>query len=360
MMDLKENYDLTLIGDDNYAIIEGFGLNLFRSHNIIIRNIEFRNAPDDCINVTDPLSHHIWIDHCTFSDTPDDDPNGSRHDGLLDIKHGASFVTVSWNHFYNHAKTALLGHSDSNGEEDIGRLKVSYHHNWWENTGSRHPRTRFGEVHVFNNFYDNSEGKMLYGIGVTCYAQVFVEANYFENVATPVLISQVNDDEEVLSGNPEGYIMALDNYTVNSGTIVENLESYAFDPSDYYTYQPDNPAILPSLLMNFSGAGKMSEPITTFANKSPKSRPIDYILNQNYPNPFNPTTSISFQIPKSGWICLNVYDMAGRNVAQLLNEFKVAGEYSLKFDASYLPSGIYIYRLESEQQSLARKMILMK
>lgn len=109
MVDVKETYDLSLIGEGNDAVIEGFGLNLFRSHNIIIQNIEFRDCPDDGINVTDEKSHHIWIDHCTFSDGDEEDPNGNNHDGLLDIKHGASFVTVSWCHFSNHRKTNLIG-----------------------------------------------------------------------------------------------------------------------------------------------------------------------------------------------------------------------------------------------------------
>ena len=350
MMDLKENYDLTILGNGNYAIIEGFGLNIFRSHNIIIRNIEFRDSPDDCINITDSLSHHIWIDHCTFSDSPDIDPGGNRHDGLLDIKHGASFITVSWKHFYNHQKTALLGHSDGNADEDIGRLKVTYHHNWWDNTGSRHPRIRFGEVHVFNNFYDNSEGNMGYGIASTMEADVVVEANYFRNVGHPIHVGY-GDSEE-------GDAVEINNIYENCGE--PETRGTAFNPSDYYEYQPDDPAVLPTLLINLCGVGKMGEPVQNIVEKSPESLPNNYILTQNYPNPFNPVTSITYRIPASGWINLNVYDLAGRNVARLLNEYKVAGGYSLKFDASDLSSGIYVYRLEAEGHSLARKMILMK
>jgi len=350
MMDLKENYDLTILGNGNYAIIEGFGLNIFRSHNIIIRNIEFRDAPDDCINVTNPLSHHIWIDHCTFSDSPDEDPGGDRHDGLLDIKHGASFVTVSWNHFYNHAKTALLGHSDDNGGEDIGRLKITYHHNWWENTGSRHPRVRFGEVHVFNNFYDNSEGKMGYGIASTMEADVVVEANYFRKLPHPMHVGYANSSE--------GDIVELNNIYENCGD--PETRGTAFDPSDYYEYQPDDPATLPALLMALCGAGKITQPPVTISENLPEAVPDSFELAQNFPNPFNPTTMITFKLPTSGPVRLTIYNMAGKEVTRLINETKAAGYHSVLFDALELSSGVYVYQFQAGRNFLTRKMMVLK
>lgn len=360
MMDFKENYDVSLIGEGTDAQIEGFGLNLFRSHNIIIRNIEFRNAPDDCINITDPLSHHIWIDHCSFSDSPDTDPGGDRHDGLLDIKHGASYITVSWCHFYNHRKSNLIGHSENNGDEDIGRLKITYHHNWWENTVSRNPRTRFGEIHVFNNFYDNSENIMSYGVGVTCYAHVLVEANYFERVPIPILISQVNDDYGTLSGNPAGYAMAVANYAADSGPIVEYLENYNFDPGDYYDYQPDDPTALPVLLPALAGSGKLDTQILVMTIANTNRLATDFTLAQNYPNPFNPVTQIEYTIPREDFVHLTVYNLAGQVVQCLVAEAQSAGSYRVCFDASGLPSGMYLYRLAMGNQIKTRKLMLLK
>ena len=72
----------------------------------------FRDSPDDAINVQ-MFAHHVWIDHNELSDC---------YDGLIDIKRGADYVTVSWNHTHHHTKTMLLGHSDTNGAQDIGRL----------------------------------------------------------------------------------------------------------------------------------------------------------------------------------------------------------------------------------------------
>ncbi len=248
MMDIKETYNLSILGDGNDAIIEGFGLNIDKSFNIIVHNIGFRDCPDDAINIQGTRSHHIWIDHCNLSDSPDFDFEGVRHDGLLDIKHGASYITISWNHFYNHRKTCLLGHSDDNVTEDAGRLKVTYHHNWFDNTNSRHPRVRFGQCHVFNNYYDNSRGGMDYGIASTQEADLVVEANYFKNVVHPMYSGY--------GSSSPGDIVEFNNIFDNSGS--PETRGNAFNPSVYYYYVTDNAAVVPSLITAEAGVGKIN------------------------------------------------------------------------------------------------------
>lgn len=88
--------------------------------------------------------------------------------------------------------------------------------------------------------------------------------------------------------------------------------------------------------------------------------PSSFSLYQNYPNPFNPATKITFDLPKSEFTKIAVYDLLGKEVAVLANEFKQAGRYSVSFDASGLSSGIYFYTLQSGGISLTRKMILSK
>lgn len=90
------------------------------------------------------------------------------------------------------------------------------------------------------------------------------------------------------------------------------------------------------------------------------SVPSSYQLGQNYPNPFNPSTVISFSLPKEGMTKLVVHDILGNEVATLLNENLSVGNYKIKFDASALPSGIYIYSLKSSQKVLSKKMMLLK
>ncbi|MBE2216878.1 MAG: T9SS type A sorting domain-containing protein [Ignavibacteria bacterium] len=88
--------------------------------------------------------------------------------------------------------------------------------------------------------------------------------------------------------------------------------------------------------------------------------PAQFELYQNYPNPFNPTTNIKLQIPESGLVKLVVFDVTGREVAELVNETLGAGEYKVDFNASGLTSGVYFYRLEAEGFSEIKKMILVK
>ncbi len=87
---------------------------------------------------------------------------------------------------------------------------------------------------------------------------------------------------------------------------------------------------------------------------------VQYSLAQNYPNPFNPVTKINFSVPQTGLVTLNVYDNLGRTITSLVNETKQAGSYSVSFDASSLPSGIYFYKLTSGSFVDTKKMLLVK
>lgn len=88
--------------------------------------------------------------------------------------------------------------------------------------------------------------------------------------------------------------------------------------------------------------------------------PDEYKLTQNYPNPFNPTTQIRFSIPESGIVTMKIYNTLGEQVATLINEQKAQGEYNVTFDASNLPSGVYIYQIRVNDFTASKKMMLMK
>jgi hypothetical protein len=88
--------------------------------------------------------------------------------------------------------------------------------------------------------------------------------------------------------------------------------------------------------------------------------PREYKLSQNYPNPFNPTTKISFALPKAGNVELSVYDLLGREVSTLVNEFKTPGSYTINFNASSLASGVYFYTIKSGDFTDTKKMVLIK
>jgi len=88
--------------------------------------------------------------------------------------------------------------------------------------------------------------------------------------------------------------------------------------------------------------------------------PTDFALEQNYPNPFNPTTSIQFNLPLTQNVNLSVFDVLGRRVATLVNGQLPAGKHTVTFEASGLPSGMYLYRISTPNGSISQKMILMK
>jgi len=88
--------------------------------------------------------------------------------------------------------------------------------------------------------------------------------------------------------------------------------------------------------------------------------PANFNLYQNYPNPFNPSTKISWQTPEGSWQTLKVYDVLGNEIATLINEYRPSGNYEIEFDATDLPSGIYLYQLKAGSFVETKKMAFMK
>jgi pectate lyase len=230
---LRVRSNKTILGNSG-ATVTGCGFNINGDRNVIIRNINFTGWDDDAINVQESATN-IWIDHNSFS-------NG--FDGAVDIKRGSDFITVSWNRVFNHDKSMLLGHSDDNGSQDIGHLRVTYHHNFFDGSTQRHPRVRFGNpVHVYNNFYRATSG---YGVASTEGAGVLVEGNYFENVADPYHLGEADSGP--------GTLVARNNFFSGSGTGQAG-GSVASIP---YSYTLDTAANVKSIVTAGAGAGKIT------------------------------------------------------------------------------------------------------
>ena len=185
------------------AVLKGGSLQVRNATNVIIRNLDLRDAYD-CFPVWQPNtgglgdwktaydtiwlagSTHVWIDHVTLSDKGHldaDEPtyfarNYLRHDGLLDITNGSDLVTVSWSRFADHDKAMLIGNSDS-ATGDRGRLRVTLHHNQFESVVQRAPRVRFGQVHLYNNRYVVPGDDYRYSLGISTESAVHAENNAF-------------------------------------------------------------------------------------------------------------------------------------------------------------------------------------
>jgi pectate lyase len=228
----------SIIGIGSNAGITGGGLQLGTTtrpgNNVIIRNLSFRNADDDSVSVHN-ASHHVWIDHNEFY---------PAFDGSVDVKRRSTYVTVSWNWFRGTDKSMLLGHSDS-FTEDIGHLKVTYHHNYFDGSNQRHPRVRFGEpVHVYNNYYRDIG---LYGIVSVENAGVMVEGNYFEGVAFPCYSASGYADSD------PGRLVQRNNVFTGSGTCETN--GSVAEPSTFYSYTMDSAAAVPQIVTAGVGVG---------------------------------------------------------------------------------------------------------
>lgn len=534
----------TVVGVGNKGVITGSGLNMSNVSNIIIRNLLIENSNDDAINIQE-RSHHIWVDHCDLR---------SSFDGLLDIKRGSDYITVSWNTFSNHDKTSLIGHDDNNAAQDSGKFHVTYHHNWFNDTVQRHPRVRFSALaHIYNNYYVGNN----YGVGSTMDANVLVESNYFLNVDNPTLVNVgVSAQGDLVERNnifdncvnapetrgdaPEppylytpdnaadvpaivqagagraGFVSPGQQWQVYDASVLpaENIPAFLEDnvvtPPDTTVWVIDDPEIPGNKLLEFKTPGAnrimygldwnmnpadgatvafrvkpiyptdydrafeveyrdgalrerlfvfpdgqveldradvaaplgyrtdgwhtyritfqngtstvyldeqpvqflsgataaanstndlrwgdgsdgntygfyldwfifdtsgvyapgesiipdslfVDEPILSINDDDPsQALPITYALSQNYPNPFNPSTTIAFQMPKSGHATLQIFNMLGQLVATLVDNQLPAGRHSVVFKTGEFSSGIYFYRLQTGDFSQTKKMMFMK
>ncbi|HQG68191.1 MAG TPA: T9SS type A sorting domain-containing protein, partial [Paludibacteraceae bacterium] len=207
-------------------VADGWGLRIKNASNIEVRNIGFMNCNSDegdDIGLQQD-NDHIWVHNCDlFYGQAGSDADQIKGDGALDCKK-STYVTFSYNHFWDCGKCNLLGLS----EGTTSGLFITYHHNWYDHSDSRHPRVRYYSAHVYNNYYD---GNAKYGVGVTTAASVFVEGNYFRNCKYPMLISKQGTDiyqsSGTFSGEDGGIIKAFNNYMTGQNRFV------AYGSSDF-------------------------------------------------------------------------------------------------------------------------------
>ena len=207
---VKVPSNTTIVGLTPDAGFDNGSLMLEKVSQVILRNLRFSDAYDffpawdpndnghgewnseyDTVSLREATQ--VWIDHCVFDDGARPDPREpvvlgqrmQRHDGLLDITRRSDFVTVSWNVFRRHDKTMLIGGGDGH-RDDRGHLRVTLHHNLWEQVKERAPRVRYGQVHVANNLYlaaPAGDYPYAYSIGAGLESQVLSEANAWEAAA---------------------------------------------------------------------------------------------------------------------------------------------------------------------------------
>ena len=217
---------LTIEGIGADATLNGFGVRLKNVSNVEVRNIGVMlvdSGEGDNISLQQSTDH-IWVHNCdSFYGMAGGDGDQAKGDGALDCKK-STYITFSYNHFYDNGKCNLLGLSEGTTDD----LYVTYHHNWYDHSDSRHPRVRYYSAHVYNNYYD---GNAKYGIGATMGASIFSENNYFRNCKYPMLTSMQGSD--VAGGNTP-------TFSKEDGGTIKSYGNYMEGQNGYIPYQTDN------------------------------------------------------------------------------------------------------------------------
>lgn len=283
----------------------------------------------DEINKTATLVRRIYHDGI-FTDTEgsvEELPNGNRF--------------ISWGHNWDPAVTEINPKDSVAFELSYSEYVDTYRtfrYNWKTNLFTTNVDTLdFGNIPI-----GNSTSKTI---------TVYNPHN------TPVTINQLFCPESSFSSASNLPITIQPNDSV-SVTIVfkpDNQGSYAtsFNLRDISNYYGTQQMIARQVIV------KGSSNNSTFVNGY-NILPNKYILEQNYPNPFNPSTIINYSIPKSGLVVINIYDLLGRKVKSLVNEYKLPGNYNITFNSGNLSSGVYFYQLESGDFISIKKMLLLK
>lgn len=211
---------ITFEGVGSDALVNGWGIRIKSATNIEVRNLGFMltdASEGDNLSLQQDNTY-IWAHHNDlFYGAPGSDADQAKGDGALDSKK-STYVTFSYNHFWDNGKSCLLGLSEGTTTD----LYITYHHNWFDHSDSRHPRVRYFSAHVYNNYYD---GNSKYGVGSTLGSSIFVEGNYFRNCKYPMLISKQGTD--IAGGSPGtfsnengGMIKAHNNYMTGQTAFV--------------------------------------------------------------------------------------------------------------------------------------------
>lgn len=280
------NMTIEGVGDD--ATVYGFGFLVRNSKSVEFRNFAIMRCLDDAMSL-DTQNSNIWIHHMDlFYGKKGSAADQAKGDGTVDIKGNSKYVTVAFNHFWDNGKSSMCGMKSETGENWI-----TYHHNWFDHSDSRHARVRTMTVHMYNNYYQHCDA---YGVGATSGSNIFMESNYFEAVKRPIMSSlqgtDIKGSKGTFSGENGGMIKSYGNVFVNkpSGfsyiTYADNPTSFDayevakaseqlpagvktlvggtgynnFDtnPDVMYSHTADNAVDVPSIIEGFYGAGRLN------------------------------------------------------------------------------------------------------
>ena len=280
--------NITVEGIGCDATVKNMGFLVRNACSVELRNLGILYCMDDGLSF-DTDNRHCWAHHIDFFYGRNKGGDQAKGDGSLDVKADSQYMTFAYCHFWDCGKSSLCGMKSESGPNYI-----TYHHNWFDHSDSRHPRIRTMSVHVYNNYYD---GNSKYGVGVTTGASCFAENNYFRHTHDPLLSSKQGTDAKgdgTFSGENGGIIKSFGNIyaenggssyyvpityqtnntsfdcyeaatrdeqvpatlkTLAGGTTYDNFDT---DASKMYSYTPDAAIDVPAIVTGYYGAGRMN------------------------------------------------------------------------------------------------------
>lgn len=266
-IDIKEVKNISVIGVGTKGELDGIGINIYKSSNIIVRNLKIHHtlAPIDGIGIES--SNHIWIDHCEIYNMIGDcngdgkideagDIEGGDvdwYDGLIDVKKTSEYITISWNYLHDSFKTSLIGSSDS---DDYDR-KITFHHNFFYNCRSRLPSYRGGTGHIFNNYYLNIQGS---AVNSRVGAKLRVEYNVFENVGSGSIDGTTRCAEGPIGtyySQSIGMWDVKDNQYINCKGNQPTSSTCSFTPPYQYSQVLTPTSSVKAIVTQYAGVGKI-------------------------------------------------------------------------------------------------------
>lgn len=348
---IKHGANVSILGRGSTAELQNIGLNIRNYNNVIVRNLKIREVlyPNDALTIDE--CHHVWVDHCELHSKIGSGITVDTYDGLLDIKKGSRYVTVSWCYLHDHMKCSLIGHTDNSNSKALdSQMRITYHHNYFYNTDGRNPSLRYGAIHMFNNYFNKISD---YGLAARVGAHALVENNHYNDVKL-----SMSTDKFPVSGQPNGYICQTGNlFTGNTGSPIISQTGCSWWNIPY-NYTLDPASTVATIVPANVGVGKIPE-LKASALADIDDNQLNSTMYQNFPNPFYNETTIGFVLKSEGKVTLTIYDMMGRKVAELVNGTLEAGEHAITLGGAMadLPSGSYIYKLVTSDEVHSKIMI---
>ncbi|MGJ8693830.1 MAG: pectinesterase family protein [Thalassotalea sp.] len=296
-IDIKDMDNVSIVGVADRGVFNGIGISIRRANNIIIQNLKIHEVltkGKDGISIEGDddgsTTSNIWIDHNELYSSLAVDKE--FYDGLLDSKAGAENITISYNYLHDSWKTSLHGHTENDTSSNTNR-RITFHHNRFENIESRVPLFRFGEGHIYNNYYNNIRST---AINSRSGATLHIENNYFENTQNPIV---------------SFYADSLGYWNVSGNFFGDNVTWTTPDPEDTnaqdgssttsyvapYDYVLDDVEKVKSNVIANAGVGKLDQSdltIPAVTDTSPSEAPVQAAIGLPFNENFSAANAEAF------------------------------------------------------------------